>query len=60
MRCIVEGHRPRVFQGVGEFSGSRYWVCVDCGKTELYQDNFAPAMNVAPQPLLSERQESRN
>ncbi len=59
MRCILEGHRPRQFDGHGPYQGQKFFVCIDCGKTEPYSDN-GPSMIIAPQPLLSERQESRN
>jgi len=60
MRCILEGHRPQVFDGKGTYAGNKYWVCVDCGRTEPYYEQLQPHMTIAPQPLLSARAESRN
>lgn len=60
MRCILEGHRPMLFDGSGDYEGVKFWVCVDCGKTEEQRDRLPPLMMVAPQPLLEERRQEMN
>lgn len=54
-RCLLEGHRPQVFDGYGDYAGGKFWVCVDCGHTEPVRSGLPPSMLVAPQPLLDER-----
>jgi hypothetical protein len=46
-----------VFNGKGDFAASRFWVCIDCGKTEPVREGLPPLMLVAPQPLLDERRQ---
>lgn len=34
MICLVEGHKWGVRDGSGAFAGQKFWVCIECGRTE--------------------------
>lgn len=49
-----------LFDGYGDYEGNKFWVCIDCGRTEPQRERLPPSMLVAPQPLLDERKQELN
>lgn len=34
MICLIEGHKWGIRDGSGPFAGQKFWVCIECGRTE--------------------------